>query len=64
MNCYDIICNNWYNDQERIVYMFILILVLLLVFTCFSIEKVLKDIREQNKGIIALLKVHCQKKKE
>lgn len=41
---------------------FTFVLVLLLVITCFSIEKLLKDIREQNKEMIELLKINYEQK--
>ncbi|MFJ6267005.1 hypothetical protein ACIQGW_18745 [Lysinibacillus xylanilyticus] len=41
---------------------FTFILVLLLVFTGLAIERILKDIRDQNKEIIEILKNNRDKK--
>ncbi|MFT9819283.1 hypothetical protein [Lysinibacillus sp. NPDC056185] len=43
---------------------FTFILVLILVFTGLSIERILKDIREQNKEIIEILKKNNHDKEE
>ncbi|MEY9976194.1 hypothetical protein [Lysinibacillus sp. RC79] len=43
---------------------FTFILVLLLVFTGLAIERILKDIREQNKEIIEILKKNNRDKEE
>ncbi|MEB2280772.1 hypothetical protein LAV73_12280 [Lysinibacillus xylanilyticus] len=43
---------------------FIFILVLLLVFTGLAIERILKDIREQNKEIIDILKKNNRDKED
>jgi len=43
---------------------FIFILVLLLVYTGLAIERILKDIREQNKEIIDILKKKNREKED
>ncbi|MGE7131774.1 hypothetical protein [Lysinibacillus xylanilyticus] len=43
---------------------FTVILVLLLVFTGLAIERILKDIRDQNKEIIEILKKNNRDKEE
>lgn len=43
---------------------FIFILVLLLVYTGLAIERILKDIREQNKEIIDILKKNNRDKED
>ena len=48
--------NNYIEMEVRKMGILIFALVVILVFTALAIERVLKDIRDQNKEIISLLK--------